>query len=255
MVPLLKQIGLAAILMAALVGMTEIAQAQTQTTPQRPPLNNLRIPPLEPIEPVAEKLNPNALRIARLHYSGGGDWYNGPSAIPNLLDFIEEQTGWPVDKKEHQVKIEDQELFSYPFLFATGHGTIRFTDSEAERLRQYLLAGGFLLINDSYGMDESVRSAVAELFPEQRLQEIPYDHPIYHSYVDFPNGPPKIHEHDNKPATGWGIVIDGRLVLFYVHESDIGDGWEDAQTYNDPPEKHLEALKMGLNIVTYSMAF
>jgi hypothetical protein len=111
------------------------------------------------------------------------------------------------------------------------------------------------LINDSYGMDKSVREAVATLFPEKKLEEIPYDHPIYHSFFDFPNGVPKIHEHDGKPATGWGINIDGRLVLFYDHESDIGDGWEDPHVHNDPPEKRLEALKMGLNIVAYSMAY
>ncbi len=199
--------------------------------------------------------NPYAVTVARLHYGGGGDWYWGNSAVPNLLDFIEEQTGWPVDKVEKRVKIESENLFSYPFLFATGHGTIRFTDDEIERLRKYLLAGGFLFINDSYGMDKSVRETLANLFPERKLQEIPFDHPIYHSYYDFPNGPPKIHEHDKKPASGWGIDIAGRLVVFYLHESDIGDGWEDPHVHNDPPEKRQEALKMGLNIVAYAMAY
>lgn len=220
------------------------------------PLRSVNIPPvvISQTEKV-EKINPAAFKIARLHYSGGGDWYWGNSAVPNLLQFIEEQTGWPLDKEEQRIKIEEQDLFSYPFLFATGHGTIKFTEAEAERLRQYLQTGGFLFINDSYGMDESIRAAVAGLFPERRLEEIPYDHPIYHSYFDFPNGPPKIHEHDQLPATGWGISIDGRLVLFYLYESDIGDGWEDSHVHNDPPEKRLEALKMGLNIVAYSMAF
>ncbi|MDD4052591.1 MAG: DUF4159 domain-containing protein, partial [candidate division Zixibacteria bacterium] len=148
---------------------------------------------------------------------------------------------------------EDEELFAHPFLFATGHGTIRFTDSERDRLRAYLLAGGFLFINDSYGLDASVRKAVAELFPEKKFEEIPFDHPIYHSFFDFPNGPPKIHEHDKKAPTGWGIIVDGRMVLYYLHESDIGDGWEDPQVHNDPPDKRQEALKMGLNIVTYSL--
>lgn len=217
-------------------------------------LQRLSIPPL-PRQEKVEKINPYAVKIARLHYDGGGDWYWGRSALPNLLQFIKEQTGWPIDMEEHEVKIEDQDLFSYPFLFVTGHGTIRFTDAQAERLRAYLLGGGFLLINDSYGMDKSVREAVATLFPEKKLEEIPYDHPIYHSFFDFPNGVPKIHEHDGKPASGWGINIDGRLVLFYDHESDIGDGWEDPHVHNDPPEKRLEALKMGLNIVAYSMAY
>lgn len=207
------------------------------------------------IRPEKPSVNPNALVIARLHYDGGGDWYWGNSALPNLLRFVKEQTSWPVDLEEKQVKIEDQELFAYPFLFVTGHGTIKFSDSEAQRLREYLLAGGFLFINDSYGMDGSVRLATAALFPEQKLAEIPYDHPIYHAFYDFPNGPPKIHEHDKKPATGWGININGRLVLYYLLESDIGDGWEDPQVHNDPEEKRLEALKMGLNIVTYSLAY
>lgn len=205
--------------------------------------------------PEKPAVNPNAVVIARLHYDGGGDWYWGSSALPNLLKFIKDQTGWMVDPEEKQVKIEDQELFAYPFLLVTGHGTIKFTDSEAARLRNYLLAGGFLLINDSYGMDVSVRQAVATLFPEKKFEEIPYAHPIYHCFFDFPNGPPKIHEHDKKPATGWGININGRLVLYYLHESDIGDGWEDPHVHNDPEEKRLEALKMGLNIVTYSMAY
>jgi hypothetical protein len=218
-------------------------------------LQRLTIPAAPPRAEKVEKINPYAVKIARLHYGGGGDWYWGRSAVPNLLQFMKEQTGWPIDVEEHEVKIEDQDLFSYPFLFVTGHGTIRFTDAEAERLRAYLLGGGFLLINDSYGMDKSVREAVATLFPEKKLEEIPYDHPIYHSFFDFPNGVPKIHEHDGKPATGWGINIDGRLVLFYDHESDIGDGWEDPHVHNDPPEKRLEALKMGLNIVAYSMAY
>jgi len=201
------------------------------------------------------KVNPYALSIARLQYPGGGDWYWGNSALPNLLDFIKSETGWPIDMDEKRVKITDEDLFSYPFLFVTGHGTIKFNESEAERLREYLKAGGFLFINDSYGMDKSVREAVRTLFPEIPMQEVPYDHPIYHCFYDFPNGPPKIHEHDKKPATGWGINIGDRLVLFYLHESDIGDGWEDPHVHNDPQEKRLRALKMGLNIVTYALAW
>ncbi len=199
--------------------------------------------------------NPNAISITRLQYNGGGDWYLGNSSIPNLLKFMSEQTNWPINMEEKSVKIDDDELFSYPFLYATGHGTIKFTESEKPRLRQYLQSGGFLLINDSYGMNQSVRTAVAGLFPDMKFQEIPFDHPIYHSFYDFSNGPPKIHEHDNKPASGWGIIIDDRIVLFYLHESDIGDGWEDSHVHNDPEEKRTEALKMGLNIITYAMAY
>ncbi|MFH1699760.1 MAG: DUF4159 domain-containing protein [Candidatus Zixiibacteriota bacterium] len=199
--------------------------------------------------------NPSSITLTRLHYGGGGDWYLGNSAGTNILNFISEQTGWPVDLEEKQVRIEDDDLFSSSFLFATGHGVIKFTENEMARLRQYLITGGFLLINDSYGMDKSVRTAVADLFPGNPLQEIPFEHPIYHSFFDFPNGPPKIHEHDNKPASGLGVVIDGRIVLFYLFESDIIDGWEDEHVHNDPPEKRLKALKMGLNIVAYAMAY
>jgi hypothetical protein len=243
-------IGLAALI---LFGAFALVIAQDRPLP----LQSGQLPPVitNARQEQAEKIDPLALQIGRLHYSGGGDWYLGNSALPNLIQFIKEQTGWPVVTEEKRVKIDDQDLFSCPFLFATGHGTIKFTETEAERLRQYLQSGGFLFINDSYGMDTSVRQAVATLFPGRKFEEIPYDHPIYHSFFDFPNGPPKIHEHDKKAATGWGISINGRLVLYYLHESDIGDGWEDPQVYNDPPEKHLEALKMGLNIVAYAMAF
>lgn len=220
---------------------------------QEVPIPNIR--PAIPMDrrPTTPPVNPCAVSVARLNYGGEGDWYWGSSAIPNLLAFIKEQTGWPLDMEEKAVAIEDDDLFAHPFLFATGHGVIRLTDTERERLRQYLLAGGFLFINDSYGMDQSVREMVLALFPETTLEQIPYDHPIYHSFYDFPSGPPKIHEHDKKPATGWGINIEGRLVLYYLHESDIGDGWEDPQVHNDPPDKRQEALQMGLNIVAYSL--
>ena len=236
-----------AILVLAFLASAGVAQ-------QEQPLRQLTIPPPIVRAEKVEKINPYAAKVARLHYGGGGDWYWGRSAVPNLLTFIKEQTGWPIDMEEHEVQIEDQDLFSYPFLFVTGHGVIRFTDGEAERLRRYLQAGGFLYINDSYGMDKSVREAVAALFPEQKFEEVPFDHPIYHAFFDFPNGPPKIHEHDKKPASGWGINVNGRLALFYLQESDIGDGWEDPHVHNDPPEKRLDALRMGLNIVAYSMA-
>jgi hypothetical protein len=204
-------------------------------------------------ETAEEPLNPSAVTVARLHYGGGGDWYWGSSAIPNLLDFIRDSSNIPIDTIEKTVQVMDDNLFRYPFLFATGHGIMKFTDEERERLRVYLSRGGFLFINDSYGMDKGVRKEVAALFPERELVEIPFDNPIYHSYYDFPNGPPKIHEHDNKPARGFGIIIDGRVVLYFLVESDIGDGWEDPQVHNDPPEKREAALKMGLNIVAYAL--
>lgn len=241
----------AVVLVWVLASMISTASAQLEDQPVIPSLSQLLRQGSQ--ADTVRKVNPNAVSVARLKYGGGSDWYWGSSAIPNLLQFIREQTAWPVDMEEKSVSVEDEELFAYPFLFATGHGTFRLTDTERERLRTYLLAGGFLFINDSYGMDGSVRKAVAELFPEKKFEEIPFDHPIYHSFFDFTNGPPKIHEHDKKPPTGWGININGRLVLYYLQESDIGDGWEDPQVHNDPPEKRQDALRMGLNIVAYSL--
>ena len=199
--------------------------------------------------------NPSALRVARLHYSGGGDWYWGASALPNLLGYLRENTDYPVDTNEHEITIMDPELFRYPFLFATGHGMISFSTEEKERLRQYLVGGGFLFVNDSYGMDRSFRKEMAELFPEREVLEVPFDHPLYHCFYDFPNGPPKIHEHDNKPPRGYAVILNGRVVLYFLVESDIGDGWEDAQVHNDPPEKRNEAFRMGVNILTYALLY
>lgn len=199
--------------------------------------------------------NPSAIKVARLHYSGGGDWYWGGSAVPNLLKFLRDNTDFPVDTIERQVTVMDPELFKYPFLFATGHGVISFSAEEKERLRQYLMGGGFLFVNDSYGMDRTFRKEMAQLFPEREVVELPFDHQIYHCLHDFPNGPPKIHEHDNKPPRGHATILNGRVVLYFLVESDIGDGWEDPQVHNDPPEKRLEALKMGLNILTYALLY
>ncbi|UCG63283.1 MAG: DUF4159 domain-containing protein [Candidatus Zixiibacteriota bacterium] len=199
--------------------------------------------------------NPSALKVARLHYSGGGDWYWGRSAVPNFLNFVNENTDFPVDTNEYEITIMDPELFRYPFLFATGHGVISFSAEEKERLRQYLAGGGFLFVNDSYGMDANFRETMEELFPERQVVELPFDHLIYHGFYDFPNGPPKIHEHDNKPPRGYAIIINGRAVIYFLVESDIGDGWEDPQVHNDPEEKRLEAFKMGVNILTYALLY
>ena len=199
--------------------------------------------------------NPSAIRVARLHYSGGGDWYWGSSAIPNFLAYVRDNTDFPVDTIERQVRIMDADLFQYPFLFATGHGSIDFSAEEKERLRQYLTGGGFLFVNDSYGMARTFLKEMRELFPEREPVELPFDHPLYHCFHDFPKGPPKIHEHDNKPPRGYGIIVDGRVVLYFLVESDIGDGWEDPQVHNDPEEKRSEALRMGLNILTYALLY
>lgn len=209
--------------------------------------------PISINRPVQQDPNPSSIRVARLHYSGGGDWYWGGSAIPNFLRFVRSNTDFPVDTLERQVTIADPDLFKYPFLFATGHGVIKFSAEEKERLRTYLLGGGFLFVNDSYGMDKGFREEMAALFPERQVIELPFDHPIYHSFYDFPNGPPKIHEHDNQAPRGYAIAIDGRVVVYFLVESDIGDGWEDPQVHNDPPEKRAEAFRMGLNLLTYAL--
>jgi hypothetical protein len=197
--------------------------------------------------------DPSYFTVARLQYPGGGDWYWGSSALPNLLDFISENTNIPVNEEEVRVEIRNDRLFDYPFLYATGHGNIHFSDEDLERLRRYLLGGGFLLINDSYGMDQAVRREVARLFPDRPLVELPFSHPIYHCYFDFPNGLPKIHEHDNKPPQGFAVLDGERVMLFYVYEADIGDGWEDPQVHKDPPQKRDAALKMGANLACYAL--
>lgn len=199
--------------------------------------------------------NPSAVKVARLHYSGGGDWYWGNSALPNFLEYVDEHTDFPVDTMERVVTIMDADLFRYPFLFATGHGVIRFSPEERERLRRYLEGGGFLFVNDSYGMEGTFKKEMTELFPEREPVQVPFDHPIYHSFFDFPNGPPKVHEHDGEPPRAWAIVLNGRVVLYFLVESDIGDGWEDAQVHNDPPELREQALRMGVNLLTYALLY
>ena len=199
--------------------------------------------------------NPSIIKVARLHYSGGGDWYWGSSAIPNFHRFISQNSPFPVDTMEHEVKIMDPDLFKYPFLFATGHGIISFNSEEQERLRQYLANGGFLFVNDSYGMKETFPKELAKLFPDRQIVELPYDHPIYHCFYDFPNGPPKIHEHDNLPPRAYSIIVNGRAVVYFLIESDIGDGWEDPQVHHDPEQKRQDALRMGLNLLTYALLY
>lgn len=203
--------------------------------------------------PKADRANPSALKVARLHYSGGGDWYWGRSALPNFLGYLNENSCLRVDTTEREVKLTDADLYQYPFLFATGHGVINFTDEEAALLRAYLDQGGFLFVNDSYGMAETFLRQMAALFPEREVVELPFDHPLYHSYFEFPNGPPKIHEHDGEPPRGYAIILDGRVVLYFLVESDIGDGWEDAQVHSDPEEKRELAFQMGVNIITYAL--
>jgi hypothetical protein len=193
------------------------------------------------------------MTIARLQYGGGGDWYANPSSLPNLLKAIGQRTTLKVEPTEARVTLTDDRLWDYPFLHATGHGEVKLTDAEVTRLRDYLLRGGFLHVDDNYGMDESFRREIARVFPDRPLVDVPLSHAIYHIMYDFPSGLPKIHEHDGKPARGYGIFVGSRLAVFYSHESDLGNGWEDVGTYEDPPDLHERALRMGVNLFVYAV--
>jgi len=191
------------------------------------------------------------LRIAKLKYSGGGDWYAARTALPNLIAFCNRQLNTSMDGHEAIVEPASKELFNYPYIFMTGHGTFLFNDVEAENLRNYLLGGGFLHIDDNYGMDQHVRPQLKKVFPELDFVELPFNHPIFHQKFDFPNGLPKIHEHDGKAAQAFGLLYEGRLVCLYTFECDLGNGWEDLGIHGDSEEAHLLALKMGANIMRY----
>ena len=193
------------------------------------------------------------LTVARLQYDGGGDWYANPSSIPNLLAAIRERTSLPVEKAEARVTLMDEKLWDYPFLHMTGHGNVKFTDAEVVRLREYLQRGGFLHVDDNYGLDESFRREMKRVFPERELVDVPLAHPIYHAVYDFPKGLPKIHEHDGKPARGFGIFLGDRLAVYYSYSSDLGNGWEDPETYHDPVALHEAALRMGINLFVYAV--
>ncbi|MBV9881337.1 MAG: DUF4159 domain-containing protein [Gemmatirosa sp.] len=194
------------------------------------------------------------LTVARLQYDGGGDWYANPSSLPNLLAAIRDRTSLPVEKEEARVRLTDDRLWDYPYLHMTGHGNVHFSDDELARLREYVQRGGFLHADDNYGLDESFRREIARAFPDRPLVEVPLSHPIYHVVYDFPRGLPKVHEHDGKPPRGYGIFVGSRLAVFYTHECDLGNGWEDIGTYpGDPPEIHEAALRMGVNLFVYAV--
>lgn len=195
----------------------------------------------------------NSVAIARLKYPGGGDWYLGSSGIPNLIKFVKANTNIPINSEEVRVELTDNRLYNYPFLFMNGHGNVNFRAEELEILRKYLAAGGFLFANDSYGMRKAFFREMKKLFPDQEPREIPFNHGIFNCYYKFPNGLPKIHKHDDKPAQAFGWFIGERLVTLFVFESDIGDGWEDARVHNDPEEKRTAALQMGTNILIWSL--
>ena len=191
--------------------------------------------------------------IARVHYDGGGDWYGDPSSIPNLLNFINENTSIAVNLEEVKIKLTDSDLYYYPFLYLTGHGNIRFSEDEVGILREYLKKGGFLHADDNYGMDKSFRREMKRVFPEKEWVELSYNHEIFHTFYEFPNGLPKIHEHDGKPAQALGLFEGERLIVFYTYESDLGDGWEDIEVHKDPQYIREEALKMGINIIWFAL--
>jgi len=201
--------------------------------------------------PMIEVSKGDSITIARLQYEGGGDWYANPSSLPNLLAAIRERTGIPVARREVNLRPLDPTLRDYPYLYLTGHGDVRFSPAERDALRNYLLAGGFLHADDNYGLDESFREELAEIFPDTELTEIPADHPVFHIFFDFPEGLPKIHEHDGEPPQALGIFHGGRLVVFYSYESDLGDGWEDEDVHDDPPEIRERALRMGVNLFMF----
>ena len=185
-------------------------------------------------------------RIARVKYGGGGDWYGDEQSLTQLLQFVREHTLLDVAPREDVVELASEKLFTYPYLYLTGHGNVQFTDEEAARLRRYLDGGGFLHVDDNYGLDEPIRREMKKVYPEQEFVELPFDHPIYHTHYAFERGLPKIHEHDGKPAQGFGLFApDGRLVVFYSYESDLGDGWEPPEVHNDPPRKAPPSLRNG----------
>lgn len=198
---------------------------------------------------------PPVMTIGRLHYDGGGDWYANPSSLPNLLSAIRSRTKLRVAAEEKVVTLNDDDLWNVPYIYMTGHGNVRWSDRDLATLRRYLQQGGFLHADDNYGMDVSIRRELARLFPGQPLVEVPLDHPVYHLIYDFPKGMPKIHAHDNKPAQGFGIFLDGRLVVYYSYQSDLGDGWEDPQVHNDPPDKRESAIRMGVNLFAYAVGY
>ena len=191
------------------------------------------------------------VQIALLKYKGGGDWYANPTSLPNLVKFCNRQLGTDINPEVVTVEVGSRELFNYPFVHITGHGNIIFSPEEAENLRNYLIAGGFLEVSDNYGLDKYIRREMKKVFPETAFVELPFNHPIYHQHYNFDHGLPKIHRHNGKNAQGFGIIYKGRLVVFYDYECDLGDGWEDTEVHHDSQQKHLEALRMGTNIVQY----
>ena len=194
-----------------------------------------------------------SFKVAKLKYNGGGDWYANKTALPNLISFCNRNLKTNIALRGDVVEVGSMKLFSYPYVYMTGHGNVVFSNDEASNLRTYLLAGGFLHIDDNYGLDKYIRLEMKKVFPELEFVELPFSHKIYHQKYNFEDGLPKVHEHDGKPSQGFGLMYEGRLVCFYSYESDLGNGWEDQSIYNDPEEVRIEALKMGANILSYAL--
>jgi len=206
-------------------------------------------------QPEQSPKSSNSFRIARLKYAGGGDWYNDPSAEVNIMEFLKRNTVIDVDEsKFYSVDVSSDDIFNYPFILITGHGNINFSEAEAKRLRTYLERGGFLYADDDYGMDKAFRREIKKVFPDQEMKELPFDNKIYNCHFSFPKGLPKTHEHDGKPAQGFGCFLNGRLSMYYTYETNISDGWADPREHDDPPEKREEAMKMGTNIIVYALS-
>ena len=193
-----------------------------------------------------------SVRIAKLKYNGGGDWYANKTSLPNLINYCNRNLRMNLVPDEEVVEVGSKDLFVYAFIHMTGHGNVVFSEAEAQNLRLYLMAGGFLHIDDNYGLDKFIRPEMKKVFPELEFVELPFSHPIYHQKFDFPNGLPKIHEHDGKPAQGFGLFYEGRLVCFYSYECDLGNGWEDQTVHNDPEELRQAAFRMGANLLTFA---
>lgn len=202
--------------------------------------------------PVAAQ-SQGAYRIARIKYRGGGDWYNDPSSLTNMINYLKKWVPSDLDVQYDDVSIGSPDLYKYPFAFMTGHGNITLNEAEIENVRKYLDNGGFLYIDDDYGFDKYVRKILKEIYPSNKMVELPFSHPIYHQVFDFPNGCPKIHKHDGKPAQGFGVFYKGRLVIYYTYQTNLADGWADPEIHKDPQVIREKAFKMGVNLFVYAL--
>ena len=202
---------------------------------------------------LSSAISAQGFNIARIQYSGGGDWYSDPSSLPNLIDFISNETNIKIENNEFKIKLTSENLYNHTYLYLTGHGNIRFNDEEVRVLRNHLLKGAFLHADDNYGMHDSFKREMKKVFPDKEWVELPINHPIYNCYFNFPNGLPKVHEHNGMPPQGLGLFEKDRLIVFFSYESDLGDGWEDSEVHNNPVSIRESALKMGTNIVWYSL--